>query len=351
MPKPSATERFSDFLRRIYTLQDSASLARVICDRLPRLIPAENIFIGDHDMRATRINSCLGRHLFSAPDFLPIVNTCAGEHPLWAPIRTGGQIVRCLSDFAGRRAWEATNLFNLALRADGIQDHLSIEFGDRRNRITSVGVFRDRRGFSESEVALMTRLIPHIEQALQNARAAEASGMFRGVVDGEVRPLILAVGLDGRISEWTGEARQLVARFFPAEPGTGSRDAPPTLDRWLRRSMDLLNRGAAETRVTALRIRSGLDLLEGRLLRNRDQPGAWLLLQGFPGLRLPAPRPLSVREREVLAWVREGKTNDEISRCLGCGTETVKTHLKRTFAKLGVDNRLAAVRRYYLNPA
>ena len=37
----------------------------------------------------------------------------------------------CLSDVGSRKAWEATNLFNLALRTDNIQDHLSIELGDQ----------------------------------------------------------------------------------------------------------------------------------------------------------------------------------------------------------------------------
>jgi len=54
------------------------------------------------------------------------------------------------------------------------------------------------------------------------------------------------------------------------------------------------------------------------------------------------PLGLSRRESEVLLWVLRGKTNDEIAIILGCGAETVKTHLKRIYQKLDVTNRAAA---------
>lgn len=60
--------------------------------------------------------------------------------------------------------------------------------------------------------------------------------------------------------------------------------------------------------------------------------------------RRPAGRgPLSPREREVLRLVAAGKTNKEIAGELDVGSETVKTLLARTFAKLGVKRRAEAV--------
>ncbi|MFG2870485.1 response regulator [Streptomyces sp. NPDC048338] len=61
-------------------------------------------------------------------------------------------------------------------------------------------------------------------------------------------------------------------------------------------------------------------------------------------LRARPERPrLSERERAVLRLVAEGCTNAEIGRRLHIGESTVKTHLLRTFGKLGVDDRTAAV--------
>ncbi|MGI5322035.1 response regulator [Actinomadura nitritigenes] len=56
-----------------------------------------------------------------------------------------------------------------------------------------------------------------------------------------------------------------------------------------------------------------------------------------------APAVLSAREAEVLALVARGLTNAEIGARLFIGQATVKTHLLRVFAKLGVSDRTAAV--------
>lgn len=60
------------------------------------------------------------------------------------------------------------------------------------------------------------------------------------------------------------------------------------------------------------------------------------------------PEPLEVcfgltpREAEVLIWVAQGKTNPEVAVILGIRPYTVRTHLERIFAKLGVETRHAA---------
>ena len=61
-------------------------------------------------------------------------------------------------------------------------------------------------------------------------------------------------------------------------------------------------------------------------------------------LRATPERPrLSAREVAVLRLVADGCTNAEIGRRLFIGESTVKTHLLRTFGKLGVADRTAAV--------
>ncbi|MBC9715635.1 response regulator transcription factor [Streptomyces sp. TRM66268-LWL] len=61
-------------------------------------------------------------------------------------------------------------------------------------------------------------------------------------------------------------------------------------------------------------------------------------------LRTKPDRPrLSERETAVLRLVADGCTNAEIGRRLHIGESTVKTHLLRTFGKLGVDDRTSAV--------
>jgi DNA-binding NarL/FixJ family response regulator len=60
-------------------------------------------------------------------------------------------------------------------------------------------------------------------------------------------------------------------------------------------------------------------------------------------VRRPPRESLSARETEVLGRVARGATNAEIGRDLYISEATVKTHLLRAFAKLGVSDRTAAV--------
>jgi LuxR family maltose regulon positive regulatory protein len=55
--------------------------------------------------------------------------------------------------------------------------------------------------------------------------------------------------------------------------------------------------------------------------------------------------PLSARERDVLRLLATDLSGPDIARELIVSLSTVRTHTNRIFAKLGVNNRRAAVRR------
>jgi len=52
---------------------------------------------------------------------------------------------------------------------------------------------------------------------------------------------------------------------------------------------------------------------------------------------------LTVRDIQVLELLADGKSNKEVAQALGISDETVKSHLKRLFEKLGVTDRTEAV--------
>jgi LuxR family maltose regulon positive regulatory protein len=54
---------------------------------------------------------------------------------------------------------------------------------------------------------------------------------------------------------------------------------------------------------------------------------------------------LSPRERSVLALLGEGRSNKDIARALAVAPETVKSHVKNIFGKIGVERRAQAVSR------
>ncbi|WP_410656480.1 response regulator [Amycolatopsis sp. lyj-112] len=60
-------------------------------------------------------------------------------------------------------------------------------------------------------------------------------------------------------------------------------------------------------------------------------------------MRQPASESLSQRELEVLKLIAQGSTNREAAKQLFISEATVKTHLLHVYAKLGVNDRAAAV--------
>jgi len=58
----------------------------------------------------------------------------------------------------------------------------------------------------------------------------------------------------------------------------------------------------------------------------------------------PLCEPLSERERQVLQLLSQGRSNQQIAQELVIALDTVKRHVSHIFAKLGVTNRLQAVK-------
>jgi DNA-binding NarL/FixJ family response regulator len=52
---------------------------------------------------------------------------------------------------------------------------------------------------------------------------------------------------------------------------------------------------------------------------------------------------LSVREREVMAYISQGYRNTEIAQLMWLSEKTIKNHINRIFTKLGVDTRAQAI--------
>jgi len=55
---------------------------------------------------------------------------------------------------------------------------------------------------------------------------------------------------------------------------------------------------------------------------------------------------LTKRQQEIMNWIAEGKTSAEVAIILQISPRTVEKHLEAVFQRLGVENRIAAVRRY-----
>ena len=138
--------------------------------------------------------------------------------------------------------------------------------------------------------------------------------------------------------------------------GTAAPQAPEPVLNWLRRHVV---DASAQTEPPRLSIESGPRRLtfrlhqqtgdsEGDISQGQMQgAGDWLIVKRevseeavveAMGLSFK----LTPREAEVLYWVVKGKINRDIGDILGASPATVKKHLERVYAKLGVETRTAA---------
>lgn len=73
----------------------------------------------------------------------------------------------------------------------------------------------------------------------------------------------------------------------------------------------------------------------------------WAVVGGAPRAEAPSPEAsrhgLSERESEIMGLVAQGMTNVQVARQLFLSEKTVKNHINRIFAKLGVGNRGRAI--------
>jgi LuxR family transcriptional regulator, maltose regulon positive regulatory protein len=82
-----------------------------------------------------------------------------------------------------------------------------------------------------------------------------------------------------------------------------------------------------------------------RLLLGRQTPRARTETLPIPPYLQTPPFALTAREQEVLRHLARGRSNKAIARSMSVSLETIKTHLKHIFAKLGAGNRRDAIER------
>ncbi|WP_281247810.1 helix-turn-helix transcriptional regulator [Paraburkholderia lycopersici] len=109
-----------------------------------------------------------------------------------------------------------------------------------------------------------------------------------------------------------------------------------------------ISRGAQRERFSG-RERALFDLVRpaftAALARSRAQAGLFeATMSSAPAAGSEAFSRLTRRERDVVSLVVEGLLDKEIAERLGISYTTVRTHLDRSFQKLGVSNRSRLVR-------
>lgn len=179
---------------------------------------------------------------------------------------------------------------------------------------------------------VLARIAAHMMNARQMKQARSALDAF-----GQATVAVRAA--DGKLVWQTPLARKLLKDYF-ANP---EELAPDELLGWIS-DANQARRNSREPRP--LLVAQG----NRRLLASfHDQTGdeEWLVVlreenDASAIESLIAAFRLTQREAEVLYWVVQGKTSNDIGEILGNSPRTVNKHLEHVFEKLGVETRTAA---------
>jgi DNA-binding response OmpR family regulator len=171
---------------------------------------------------------------------------------------------------------------------------------------------------------------------MQGARQARQT---RNALDAFGYASITVRASDGKLMWQTPLARELLMAYY----GTSAPQSPQPVIDWLRRHLKEAEQQIEPPRLTA---ELGARRLTFRLHQQTGDDD-WLIVMRevsdsavIEAISLSFK--LTAREAEVLYWVVKGKINRDIADILGSSPATVKKHLERVFAKLGVETRTAA---------
>lgn len=190
---------------------------------------------------------------------------------------------------------------------------------------------------------VLARMSVHLQGARLARQAARQAGQARNALDAFGYASITVRVSDGRLMWQTPLARDLLMRYF----GTAAPVTPEPVVSWLRRH---LSDAQASIEPPRLNQDQGPRRLTFRLHQqtgDSEGGGDWLIVMQevsddavIEAMSLSFK--LTAREAEVLYWVVKGKINRDIGDILGASPATVKKHLERVYAKLGVETRTAA---------
>jgi DNA-binding CsgD family transcriptional regulator len=327
-------------LRELYASADLDTLPGRILSVLPKVVPVDLMGYNEIDSNRRRAIGRMEPFEGDVDAALRIFGRHVHEHPIVRYRLTGERAsARKISDFLTQRQFHQLGLYREFYRPLGIEYQMTISLPAPPPLVIGFTLNRAHPDFSERERLLLELLRPHVVRAYENAEAVTRMNLARAE-DRAVACSVVAVDRHGRVR--TEPGRHRIEEYF-GKFGRSGR-LPDRLDRWvMNQRACLAENGGAPAPRTALEIERAGKRLVVRLL-SEPSGDQLLLLEERTAVAAPSLESLGLtrREAEVLRWVAEGKTNQEVATILNLSSLTVRTHLAHIFRKLGVETRTAA---------
>lgn len=232
-------------------------------------------------------------------------------------------------DLMSRPELERTVLWEAFCKPLDLVHDLSVNFFSSPRIFYTISTSRDTKPYTDGERALLALLQPHLAQRFHLLMLAQPSHPLAGMSGCPLDACWLLADGRGRVLRFGPGAERLLRAL-----GVGACAALPAGWReWLAGCLKVakFGGGAGTLAVSGPNAAATVYCVpnpaggEHRLYLQKKQ-------RSFASLTL--------REKEVAAWLAKGKTNPEIAVILGVKRATVKNHVESILAKLGCENRL-----------
>ncbi len=350
-------DTFSQALLTLYAATDAETLSARILAALRGLFDCDFASFSLMDLRQAS---------FHASALAPLVPDWPGTEthqrhlssdPAAAHImRTREPYAVKISDFVSLREYHNLGVYTEVFGRVGCDRRLGFAVQDGTPVSLIATLNRKGRDFSDEDRRLLDLLRPHLLQAnaqahadkqMRSARERERAqmGNLSGAGLGELDAV-------GRVLWLTPRAESLLGEFFPRQTlqpavrrlpaGMEKQLAPIWQERWTPATGEVrqLRRlvwqfPGPDQRTLKVRLVADPKLARWQILLEETTVAA-------PVRSLERVLKLTPREAEVLHWLKQGKTNEEIGIILTAAKSTVGKHVEHIFAKLNVETRTAA---------
>jgi len=337
----------SRVLQELYAETSLSSFPDKLLDLLAGIVPVEHLTYNEFDDRRHRYTVRSRPNLPELTGCVPQLIAHLHEHPLYEHYLQRTLQPKKISDAVTVRQLKKTGLYQ-EVYGPLATKHQMIFFvqagGEAR---IGMALNRWHKDFSERDRSVLAFLSPHITQAYKNAQVVTDTAMNLNAVgeglDSIHRAVVLS-GANGAIRWMSALARAWLEEFFPEWRAAPHR-LPVQLRHWIERNATAANAGRPNFSELQLPARAGCRLL---VYCGRTCGGEFMTALIRERVCIPPEMArtfgLTAREAEILFWISEAKTNPETAVILGVSLRTIHKHTEHLFAKIGVENRLAAQR-------
>lgn len=338
----------SEGIRELYSQFEPEAVKRSALDLIAQLIGVDIATVDQVEDGAVTLTTYPVVETARVNALCPIFATFLSEHPSMPAFqRRDPEPVR-LTDQVTMGKYRRTALYCEVYRPFGVLYQMGAMPPGEALKNTALTLHRRHGDFTEEDRTILGLLGNHFAQAYSNAlawsRQARHRDLLKQSLSSQNQDTVL-LNKKGQPRHLSSRCQGWLANYFP--PKLAGEALPEPVRQWIQKSRTVRQQLGSVSRVPPLKVTRPEGSLELRWLAHPDGDELLIFIEKQSLFSPDALKPLgiSARQAEVLHWMAEGKTDEEIGLILSVSAHTAHKHVQNVFKKLGVSNRATAVLR------